>query len=68
MDVSLTLYDQADDQVLLSSHRNYASELDWEWLRNDSAYADALVFEPTADERKFQMIVTDRWKSKVCAP
>lgn len=50
--------------VLLSSHRDYETEHDWEWLRNDSAYSDALVFE-AAEENKFEMVVTDKWSSKV---
>ncbi|WWD02658.1 hypothetical protein V865_000698 [Kwoniella europaea PYCC6329] len=50
---------------LLSSHRDYAVEKDWEWLRNDSPYSDALVFEPVDESReKYEMIVTDRWTSK----
>nr|XP_019007008.1 uncharacterized protein I203_00603 [Kwoniella mangroviensis CBS 8507]OCF70469.1 hypothetical protein I203_00603 [Kwoniella mangroviensis CBS 8507] len=50
---------------LLSSHRDYATEKDWEWLRNDSPYSDALVFEPVDESReKYEMIVTDRWTSK----
>ena len=56
--------------VLLSSHRDYGTENDWEWLRNDSAYSDALLFEPvdgdgTSNEEKFEMLVTENWKSKV---
>jgi hypothetical protein len=56
------------DLVLLSSHRDYASEKDWEYLRNDSAYADALRFEKVlggVGEDKYEMVVTDRWRSKV---
>ncbi|WWC93869.1 hypothetical protein V866_000705 [Kwoniella sp. B9012] len=50
---------------LLSSHRDYATEKDWEWLRNDSPYSDTLVFEPVDESReKYEMIVTDRWTSK----
>ncbi|KAK8849366.1 hypothetical protein IAR55_004698 [Kwoniella newhampshirensis] len=48
---------------LLTSHRDYQTELDWEWLRNDSAYSDALVFEPV-DGDKCEMIVTQGWTSK----
>jgi hypothetical protein len=57
----------------MSSHRDYATERDWEWLRNDSAYSDALVFEPVNTDKdgatsaeKYEMIVTDKWTSKVC--
>nr|XP_018263413.1 uncharacterized protein I303_04907 [Kwoniella dejecticola CBS 10117]OBR85571.1 hypothetical protein I303_04907 [Kwoniella dejecticola CBS 10117] len=54
---------------LLSSHRDYAVEKDWEWLRNDSPYCDALVFEPvdkdsSPDGARYEMVVTDRWLSK----
>ncbi|WWC89627.1 uncharacterized protein L201_004552 [Kwoniella dendrophila CBS 6074] len=54
---------------LLSSHRDYQTERDWEWLRNDSPYADALVFEPvdkesSPNEARFEMVVTDSWTSK----
>jgi hypothetical protein len=59
------------DLVLLSSHRDYATEKDWEYLRNDSAYADALQFEKVSGgvgEDKFEMVVTDRWRSKVSQP
>nr|XP_019010654.1 uncharacterized protein I206_03956 [Kwoniella pini CBS 10737]OCF49435.1 hypothetical protein I206_03956 [Kwoniella pini CBS 10737] len=54
---------------LLSSHRDYSTEKDWEWLRNDSPYADALVFEQlegesTPGETRYEMVVTDRWLSK----
>lgn len=57
--------------VLLSSHRDYDSEKDWELLRNDSPYGDALVFELQAERsttgtERFEMVVTDRWTSKVC--
>ena len=56
--------------VLMSSHREYRTEQDWEWLRNDSGYSDALVFEPQERDGKLdddvcEMIVTDRWMSKV---
>jgi hypothetical protein len=50
--------------VLLSSHRDYHTEYDWEWLRNDSPYADALVFEKAEDD-KYQMVVSDRWRTKL---
>lgn len=51
---------------MLSSHRDYKTEKDWEWLRNDSAYADALVFEHLKEEpEKYEMVVTNRWQSKV---
>lgn len=54
----------------MTSHRDYEHEKDWEWLRNDSKYADALRFEPVEgegnlSEEKFEMVVTARWKSKV---
>ena len=56
--------------VLLSSHRDYETEKDWEWLRNDSAYSDALMFEPVdtggrSGQETFEMIVADKWSSKV---
>jgi len=53
--------------VLLSSHRDYETEKDWELLRNDSAYADALLFEPQKNGQAgaCEMVVTDRWLSKV---
>lgn len=56
--------------VLLSSYRDFETEIDWEWLRNDSAYSDALRFVPmesdgTSGEAKFEMVVTERWSSKV---
>ena len=56
--------------VLLSSHRDYETERDWEWLRNDSAFSDALSFElfkgdGETKEEKFEMVVTDKWTSKV---
>lgn len=55
-----------DKQVLMSSHRDYETENDWEWLRNDSDYADALRFEQVPDEpEKYEMVVTDEWQSKV---
>jgi len=56
----------------LSSHRDYETEKDWEWLRNDSAYSDALLFEPVENdgtssaEQKYEMVVTNQWSSKVC--
>ncbi|OCF34514.1 hypothetical protein I316_03555 [Kwoniella heveanensis BCC8398] len=50
---------------LLSSHRQYETEKDWEWLRNDSPYASAIKFEPVEGEQnKFEMVVTDKWASK----
>ncbi|WVQ94361.1 hypothetical protein IAU59_001440 [Kwoniella sp. CBS 9459] len=50
---------------LLSSHRHYETEEDWEWLRNDSPYASAIRFEPVeGDQNKFEMVVTDKWASK----
>ncbi|WRT66055.1 uncharacterized protein IL334_003007 [Kwoniella shivajii] len=54
---------------LLSSHRRYEVETDWEWLRNDSQYAHALVFEASSsgvssDGQDFEMIVTREWSSK----
>ncbi|KAK4686150.1 hypothetical protein P7C73_g3978, partial [Tremellales sp. Uapishka_1] len=50
---------------LLSSYRDFDLEDDWEWLRNDSAYSDALVFEPVAGGvGKYEMVVTDGWSSK----
>ncbi|KAL7419511.1 hypothetical protein Q5752_005422 [Cryptotrichosporon argae] len=49
---------------LLSSHRDYETEDDWEWLRNDSAYGDAIRFEPSGDAGKCEMVVTDGWRSK----
>ncbi|WVF66748.1 hypothetical protein IAT40_001490 [Kwoniella sp. CBS 6097] len=50
---------------LLSSHRDYRNEKDWEWLRNDSPFASAIMFEPVEGEQdKFEMVVTDRWASK----
>lgn len=56
--------------VLLSSHRDYKSEKDWELLRNDSPYADALQFEETSDpgpsgSKRYEMVVTSRWSSLV---
>jgi hypothetical protein len=56
--------------VLLSSHRDYDAEKDWELLRNDSPYGDALVFEPQIERsptgtQRYEMIVTNRWASKV---
>lgn len=52
--------------VLLSSYRDFANDKEWEWLHNDSAYADALVFEKfEEDPRKAEMVVTNGWKSKV---
>lgn len=56
--------------VLMSSHRDYETEKDWEWLRNDSGYSEALIFEPQERDGKMddgicEMIVTDRWMSKV---
>ncbi|WWD19982.1 hypothetical protein CI109_104455 [Kwoniella shandongensis] len=48
---------------LLTSHRDYDTEKDWEWLRNDSPYSDALKFEPV-DEAKYEMVVTKDWSSK----
>jgi len=58
------------DPVLLSSHRDYDSEKDWELLRNDSPYADALQFEETADagpsgSKRYEMVVTSEWSSLV---
>lgn len=53
--------------VLLSSHRDYETEMDWEWLRNDSPYADVLLFEPVGEQiDRFEMVVTSRWSSRVC--
>jgi acyl-coenzyme A synthetase/AMP-(fatty) acid ligase len=54
----------------LSSHRDYESEKDWELLRNDSPYADALQFEETSDagpsgSKRYEMVVTSRWSSLV---
>ncbi len=56
--------------VLLTSHRDYDTEKDWEWLRNDSPFSDALIFAPTehdgtSGDAKFEMIVTKRWTSLV---
>jgi len=56
--------------VLLSSHRDYETEKDWEWFRNDSAYSDALRFVPGESDgmlsgEKFEMMVTERWSSRV---
>ena len=56
--------------VLMSSHRDYDSEKDWELLRNDSPYADALHFEETADagpsgSKRYEMVVTSKWSSLV---
>ncbi|WVR04200.1 hypothetical protein IAU60_001200 [Kwoniella sp. DSM 27419] len=49
---------------LLSSHRDYTTERDWEWLRNDSPYADALRFEAVDGRDEFEMVVTSQWSSK----
>lgn len=66
MDVS---YDSIElTTVLLSSNRDFETEKDWELLRNDSPYADALRFEEveaTGDARRYEMVVTKRWASKV---
>jgi len=55
--------------VLLSSHRDYETEKDWELLRNDSPYADALRFEETdagpSGTRRYEMVVTSNWTSLV---
>lgn len=55
--------------VLLSSHRDYPNEKDWEYLRNDSAYADAIKFERVdtggIGTEKYEMVVTKRWGSLV---
>ena len=42
-------------------------EGDWDWLRNNSACSDALVFEPVIGDRDgiCELIVSPRWKSKV---
>ena len=54
--------------VLLSSNRNFDTEDDWDWLRNDSTYADALVFEPAAGSTDgvCELVVSPKWRSKVC--
>ena len=62
--------DRGTCTVLLSSHRDYEKEKDWQGLRNDSPYSDALLFEPVEDQgtlgtQKFEMVVTTRWRSKV---
>lgn len=55
--------------VLLSSHRDYETEKDWELLRNDSPYANALRFEETdagpSGTRRYEMVVTSNWTSLV---
>ncbi len=48
----------------MSSYRDFEKENDWEWLRNDSAYGNALRFEPVSENR-YEMVVTDKWASKV---
>lgn len=51
---------------MLSSYRDFETDKEWEWLHNDSPYADALVFESfEEDPRKAEMVVTNGWKSKV---
>jgi len=60
----------ADYLVLLSSHRDYESEKDWELLRNDSPYSDALRFEETREagpsgSKRYEMVVTTDWASLV---
>ena len=51
--------------VLLSSYRDFETENDWEWLRNDSSHGDLLKFEKTIEEGKFEMVVSKDWSSKV---
>ena len=70
MDVSHTAAYPADLSVLLSSHRDYKNEHDWELLRNDSPYANALHFEETLDAgpsgtKRYEMVVTSEWSSLV---
>jgi hypothetical protein len=60
----------ADHPVLLSSHRDYKNDREWEVLRNDSPYAGALRFEETSDtgptgRKRFEMVVTAEWSSLV---
>jgi hypothetical protein len=40
-------------------------EKDWELLRNDSPYADALQFEEQIGGGKYEMVVSPKWASLV---
>lgn len=54
--------------VLLSSYRDFDTEKDWEWMRNDSPYRNDLAFEPfEGDPRglKAEMVVAKAWRSRV---
>ncbi len=54
--------------VLLSSHRDFATDTEWEWLHNDSAAAAHLRFEPVATgapgTSNREMVVGPGWESK----
>jgi len=48
--------------VLLSSHRDYETEKDWEWFRNDFVPGES---DGMLSGEKFEMVVTERWSSRV---
>lgn len=54
--------------VLMSSHRDYESDKEWMWLRNDGLGLKFLHFVPVADsddESTYELVVDRRWSTKV---
>ncbi|ORX40318.1 hypothetical protein BD324DRAFT_655201 [Kockovaella imperatae] len=50
---------------LLSSYRDFEHDLEWDWLRNNSAYSQALSFEPSPiRDGLFELVVGNEWLSK----
>lgn len=51
----------------MSSHRDYATDLEWEWLRN---HGQGLHFEPVdshPDENNlFELVVGKDWSTRAC--
>ena len=53
-------------EVLMSSHRDYASDLEWSWLRNNGTAGNKLRFEAVEDsDNIYELIVDKSWTTLV---
>ncbi|PSS31017.1 hypothetical protein PHLCEN_2v2430 [Hermanssonia centrifuga] len=53
---------------LMSSHREYETDREWSWLRDDSAPSPTpLRFEPAGEDDEFELVVPREWTTRVVA-